>query len=99
MNDQPSRPGENRSLIEAILNKMERLKGISGKMYKYLNWRLPPVYFLICSMKLRQLKKKHPSKLERIWIKHLIEWKYNSTEYKTIRNYYIKSCRKHLHIN
>ena len=33
--DQPSHLGENRSLIEAILNKMERLKGISGKMYKY----------------------------------------------------------------
>lgn len=47
-------------------------------------------------MKLRILKKKHPSKLDRIWIKHLIMWKYYDGEYKTIRNYYIESCKKHI---
>lgn len=92
MNDQPSRPGENRSLIEAILNKMERLKGISGKMYKYLNWRLPPVYFFY--MNIRKLKKKHPNKLDRIWIKHLQEWIKLKTDYPFIRKYYIKSCKE-----
>lgn len=45
-------------------------------------------------MKLRVLKKKHSSKLERIWIKHLIEWIKLDTEYKSIRKYYIQSCKK-----
>ena len=44
-------------------------------------------------MKLRILKKKHPSKLERIWIKHLIEWKQYDGEYKTIKRFYIESCK------
>ena len=47
-------------------------------------------------MKLRTLKKKHPFRLERIWIKHLIEWKHYDGEYRTIRNYYIESCKKHI---
>lgn len=47
-------------------------------------------------MKIRILKKKHPSKLKRIWIKHLVEWIKLDTEYKTIRNYYIKFCKKHI---
>ena len=47
-------------------------------------------------MKLRILKKKRPSKLDRIWIKHLIMWKYYDGEYKTIRKYYIESCKKHI---
>lgn len=47
-------------------------------------------------MKIRILKKKHPSKLDRIWIKHLVEWIKLDTEYKTIRNYYIKSCKEHI---
>ena len=46
-------------------------------------------------MKLRTLKKKHPDKLSRIWIKHLVEWKQLSTKYKTIRLYYLQSCREH----
>ena len=45
-------------------------------------------------MKLRKLKKKHPSKLDRIWIKHLIEWIKLETEYKSIRKYYIQSCKE-----
>ena len=44
-------------------------------------------------MKLRKLKKKHPSKLERMWIKHLIEWIKLEIEYKSIRKYYIQSCK------
>lgn len=44
-------------------------------------------------MKLRILKKKHPSKLERIWIKHLVEWIKLDTEYTSIKKYYIKSCK------
>ncbi len=50
-------------------------------------------------MKLRKLKKKHPSKLERIWIKHLIEWKslkWLNKDYQSIRLYYIESCKKHI---
>lgn len=49
-------------------------------------------------MKLRKLKKKYPSRLDRIWIKHLVEWKRNNTKYKTIRKYYIESCKSHLHL-
>ena len=45
-------------------------------------------------MKLRVLKKKHPSKLERMWIKHLIEWVKLKTEYKSIRKHYIQFCKK-----
>lgn len=44
-------------------------------------------------MKLRILKKKNPNKLERIWIKHLIEWIKLETDYKSIRKYYIQSCK------
>lgn len=44
-------------------------------------------------MKLRILKKKNSSRLQRIWIKHLIEWKHYDGEYKSIRNYYIESCK------
>ena len=47
-------------------------------------------------MKLRILKKRHPYRLERIWIKHLIEWIKLETEYKTIKKYYIQSCKKHI---
>ena len=47
-------------------------------------------------MKLRVLKKKNPSKLQRIWIKHLIEWIKLKTEYKSIKRYYIKSCKEKL---
>lgn len=45
-------------------------------------------------MKIRILKKKHPSKLDRIWIKHLIKWIRLETEYKSIRKYYIQSCKE-----
>ena len=45
-------------------------------------------------MKIRILKKKHPSKLDRIWIKHLIKWIKLETEYKSIRKYYIQSCKE-----
>ena len=44
-------------------------------------------------MKIRILKKKNPNKLQRIWIKHLIEWIKLETEYKFIRKYYIQSCK------
>ena len=44
------------------------------------------------------LKKKHPSKLDRIWIKHLIGWIKLETEYKSIRKYYIQSCKEKLNI-
>ena len=47
-------------------------------------------------MKLRILKKKNPSKLQRLWIKHLKEWIKLETEYISIRKYYIKSCKNHL---
>ena len=44
-------------------------------------------------MKLRVLKKKNPNKLQRIWIKHLIEWIKLEIEYKSIKRYYIQSCK------
>ena len=47
-------------------------------------------------MKIRTLKKKHPSKLHRLWIKHLLEWVKLSTEYSEIRKHYIKFCKNHL---
>ena len=50
-------------------------------------------------MKLRKLKKKHPSKLERIWIKHYLVWKslkWLNEDYQSIRLYYIESCKKHI---
>ena len=47
-------------------------------------------------MKLRILKKKNPSKLQRMWIEHLIEWIKLETEYKSINRYYIKSCKEKL---
>ena len=45
-------------------------------------------------MKIRILKKKNPNKLQRIWIKHLIGWIKLETEYKSIKKYYIQSCKK-----
>ena len=70
---------------------------MTGNYVQDPNWRLPPVYFLkLNNMKLRILKKKHPSKLDRIWIKHLIEWIKLETEYKSIKRYYIKSCKEKL---
>jgi len=45
-------------------------------------------------MKLRILKKRNPNKLQRIWIKHLIEWVKLETEYKSIKMYYIQSCKE-----
>lgn len=45
-------------------------------------------------MKLRVLKKRNPNKLQRIWIKHLIEWVKLETEYKSIKMYYIQSCKE-----
>lgn len=50
-------------------------------------------------MKLRILKKKHPSKLKRIWIKHLIEWIKLETEHKSIKKYYIQSCKEKIIYN
>ena len=47
-------------------------------------------------MKIRTLKKKNPEKIQRIWIKHLIEWIKLETEYKSIKKYYIKSCKEKL---
>ena len=50
-------------------------------------------------MKLRVLKKKHSSKLERMWIKEYLEWKslkWLNKEYKSIRLYYMESCKKHI---
>lgn len=47
-------------------------------------------------MKLRILKRKNPNRLERIWIKHLVEWIKLETEYKSIKQYYIQSCKKKL---
>ena len=44
-------------------------------------------------MKIRILKKKNPNKLQRIWIKHLIEWIKLETEYTSIKKYYIQSCK------
>lgn len=45
-------------------------------------------------MKLRVLKKRNPNKLQRIWIKHLVEWVKLETEYKSIKMYYIQSCKE-----
>lgn len=45
-------------------------------------------------MKIRILKKKNPSKLQRIWIKHLIKWIKLETEYESIRKNYIQFCKK-----
>lgn len=45
-------------------------------------------------MKLRVLKKRNPNKLQRIWIKHLIEWVKLETEYNSIKMYYIQSCKE-----
>lgn len=47
-------------------------------------------------MNIRKLKKKHPNKLDRIWIKHLQEWIKLKTDYPSIRKYYIKSCKEKL---
>ena len=47
-------------------------------------------------MKLRILKKKHTSKLDRMWIKHFIEWKQYDGEYKIIKKFYIESCKRHI---
>ena len=47
-------------------------------------------------MKLRILKKKNPNKLQRISIKHLIEWIKLDTEYKSIKKHYIKFCKEKL---
>lgn len=56
-----------------------------------VKWR---VFNKLNNMKVRILKKKNPTKLQRIWIKHLIEWIKLDTEYKTIRKYYIQSCKE-----
>lgn len=48
-------------------------------------------------MKVRILKKKHPSKLERMWIKHYLMWKslkWLNKDYQSIRLYYMESCKK-----
>ena len=50
-------------------------------------------------MKLRILKKKHPSKLERMWIEHYLVWKslkWLNKDYQSIRLYYMESCKKHI---
>ena len=47
-------------------------------------------------MKIRILKKKNPSKLQRLWIKHLVEWIKLETEFDSIRKYYIKFCKEQL---
>lgn len=46
----------------------------------------------MCSI--RKLKKKHPNKLERIWIKHLQEWIKLKTDYPLIRKHYINYCKE-----
>jgi hypothetical protein len=75
-----------------VLPSPDRGKGIkTGDNLQFI--------FKTNNMKLRILKKKHPSKLERIWIKHLIEWKslkWLNKDYKSIRLYYIESCKKHI---
>jgi hypothetical protein len=51
------------------------------------------------NMKLRKLKKKHPSKLERMWIEHYLVWKslkWLNKDYQSIRLYYMESCKKHI---
>jgi len=50
-------------------------------------------------MKLRKLKKKHSSKQERMWIKHLMEWKQLDTEYINIKQHYMAYCKKQLGYN
>ena len=45
-------------------------------------------------MKIRTLKKKNPEKIQRIWIKHLKEWIKLETEYKSIKKYYVISCKE-----
>ena len=45
-------------------------------------------------MKLRVLKKRNQDKLQRIWIKHLVEWIQLNTEYNTIKKYYVQSCKE-----
>lgn len=47
-------------------------------------------------MKIRILKKKNPSKLQRLWIKHLVEWIKLDTEYPSIRKFYIEYCKKQI---
>lgn len=47
-------------------------------------------------MKIRILKKKNPSKLQRLWIKHLVEWIKLDTEYPSIRKFYIQYCKEQL---
>ena len=47
-------------------------------------------------MNIRKLKKKHPNKLERIWIKHLQEWIKLKTDYPSIRKHYINYCKKQI---
>ena len=47
-------------------------------------------------MKIRILKKKNPSKLQRLWIKHLVEWIKLDTEYSSIRKFYIKYCKEQI---
>lgn len=47
-------------------------------------------------MKIRILKKKNLDKLQRIWIKHLIEWVKLETEYKSIKLQYIQFCKNNL---
>lgn len=52
-------------------------------------------------MKLRILKKKNPSKLQRIWIEHYLLWKslkWLNKDYKSIRLYYMKSCKEKINI-
>jgi hypothetical protein len=53
------------------------------------------------NMKLRKLKKKYPSKLERMWIEHYLVWKslkWLNKDYQSIRLYYIESCKKHIRL-
>ena len=73
---------------------------MTGNYVQDSNWRLPPVYFLkLNNMKLRVLKKKHPSKLERMWIEHYLMWKslkWLNKDYQSIRLYYMESCKKHI---
>ena len=47
-------------------------------------------------MNIRKLKKEHPNKLERIWIKHLQEWIKLKTDYPLIRKHYINYCKKQI---
>lgn len=47
-------------------------------------------------MKIKNLKKLHSTKLDRMWIKHLKEWIKLDTEYKSVKKYYIKSCENYI---